>query len=73
MNQEQIRLTASRTGTTDWKKVGPYLTARNCKEMPDAKFSDWVRAEDIAQTIAFFCEGPGCSLRDEVVKVYNNA
>ena len=48
-------------------------TARNRKEMPDAKFSDWVRAEDIAQTIAFFCEGPGRSLRDEVVKVYNNA
>jgi NAD(P)-dependent dehydrogenase (short-subunit alcohol dehydrogenase family) len=48
-------------------------TARNRKEMPNARFSDWVRAEDIAQTIAFFCDGPGRSLRDEVVKVYNNA
>ena len=48
-------------------------TEANRKSMPDADFSKWVRAEDIAETIAFILSGSGASIRDTVVKVYGES
>ncbi|HLF64645.1 MAG TPA: SDR family NAD(P)-dependent oxidoreductase [Saprospiraceae bacterium] len=48
-------------------------TEANRKAMPEADFSRWVKAEDIAETIAFVLSDPGQSLRDTVIKVYNEA
>ncbi len=45
----------------------------NRKAMPDADFSRWVKAEDIAETIAFVLSDAGTSLRESVLKVYNEA
>ncbi len=48
-------------------------TPQNRKSMPDANFDNWVKAEDIADVIAFYCSGEGKSLREPVIKVYGNA
>lgn len=47
-------------------------TLQNRKAMPDANFNDWVKADDIANTIYYHCTDEAAALRDTVIKVYNN-
>jgi NAD(P)-dependent dehydrogenase (short-subunit alcohol dehydrogenase family) len=48
-------------------------TPQNRKSMPDADPSNWVRAEDIANAIYFYCTEEAVALREPILKVYNNA
>ena len=48
-------------------------TPQNRKAMPDAKFENWVKPEDIADAIHFYCTDAASVLREPVIKVYNNA
>ena len=48
-------------------------TPQNRQSMPDANFSNWVKAEEIADTIYFYCSEAARSLREPVIKVYGNS
>jgi len=48
-------------------------TPQNRKAMPDAKVENWVKAEEIADAIYFYCTPAADVLREPVIKVYNNA
>ena len=48
-------------------------TAVNRKSMPDANFSSWVKAEEIAGLLEFICSEEGNALREPIYKIYNNA
>jgi NADP-dependent 3-hydroxy acid dehydrogenase YdfG len=48
-------------------------TPQNRQSMPNADPSNWVKAEDIANAIYFYCTEEGIALREPVLKVYNNA
>ena len=48
-------------------------TPQNRKGMPDADPSKWVKAEDIANVIYFYCKEEASVLREPLIKVYNNA
>jgi NAD(P)-dependent dehydrogenase (short-subunit alcohol dehydrogenase family) len=48
-------------------------TPQNRKSMPDANFTNWVKAEDIADTVYYYCSDAARSLREPVIKVYGNA
>lgn len=48
-------------------------TAVNRTAMPNANFSDWVKPEDIAETMAFLCSDKASAVRDTVVKMYGRS
>ena len=48
-------------------------TPQNRNSMPDANFKDWVKAEEIANTIYYYCTADAGSLREPVIKVYGNS
>ena len=48
-------------------------TPQNRKGMPDADFSKWVKAEEIADAIYYCCSNNAKSLREPVIKVYGNS
>ena len=48
-------------------------TPQNRISMPDANFDGWVKPEDIANVIFYHCTAEAASLRETVIKVYNNA
>lgn len=48
-------------------------TPQNRKAMPDADPGKWVKPEDIADVIHFYCTDTAAALREPVIKVYNNA
>jgi len=48
-------------------------TPPNREGMPDANFKDWVKPEDIAETIGFLLSDVGRNLRESVIKIYNNS
>ena len=48
-------------------------TPENRKSMPDANPDNWVKAEQIAETLEFFCSEKSSVLREPIFKVYNNA
>lgn len=48
-------------------------TPLNRKDMPNADTSKWVKAEQIADLLAFICSEAADPLREPVYKVYNNA
>jgi NAD(P)-dependent dehydrogenase (short-subunit alcohol dehydrogenase family) len=48
-------------------------TPLNRKNMPDANPNNWVKAEDLAEVLEFVCSDKAASLREAVLKVYNNA
>jgi NAD(P)-dependent dehydrogenase (short-subunit alcohol dehydrogenase family) len=48
-------------------------TPANRESMPDADPSNWVTAEQIAETLEFICSDKGLPLRESVYKLYNNA
>jgi NAD(P)-dependent dehydrogenase (short-subunit alcohol dehydrogenase family) len=48
-------------------------TPENRKSMPEADPSKWVKAENIAAIIYFYCSEAASVIREPVVKVYHNA
>jgi len=48
-------------------------TPQNRKSMTDADPSNWVRAEEIANTIFYYCSDASRSLREPVIKIYGNS
>jgi NAD(P)-dependent dehydrogenase (short-subunit alcohol dehydrogenase family) len=48
-------------------------TPINRESMPNAKFDDWVKPEEIADTIYWHCTTEASVLREPVIKVYGNA
>lgn len=48
-------------------------TPQNRKAMPDASFESWVKPEDIANAIYFYCTEETAALREPVIKLYNKA
>jgi NAD(P)-dependent dehydrogenase (short-subunit alcohol dehydrogenase family) len=48
-------------------------TPQNRKSMPDADPAKWVKAEDIAGIIYFYCAEESSAIREPVLKIYNNA
>jgi hypothetical protein len=41
--------------------------------MPEAKFDNWVKAEQIADVIYFHSSDAAAAIREPIIKVYNNA
>lgn len=52
---------------------GTIDTPSNRKAMPNADFSAWVTAEQIADVIYFYSTEQASALREPVIKIYNNA
>jgi NAD(P)-dependent dehydrogenase (short-subunit alcohol dehydrogenase family) len=48
-------------------------TPQNRKAIPDAKFDNWVKPEDIANVIYYHSSDEAAALRETLIKVYNNA
>ena len=48
-------------------------TPPNRKSMPDADFNNWVKAEDIANVIFYHTTDEASTLREPILKVYNNS
>ncbi len=48
-------------------------TPLNRTNMPTANFSDWVKPEEIADTIAYLCSDSGAAIREAVVKLYGRS
>ncbi|HEY0433405.1 MAG TPA: SDR family NAD(P)-dependent oxidoreductase [Chitinophagaceae bacterium] len=48
-------------------------TPPNRRSMPDADFDNWVRPEDIANTVWFYCSKDAAAIREPVLKIYNNS
>jgi NAD(P)-dependent dehydrogenase (short-subunit alcohol dehydrogenase family) len=48
-------------------------TPQNRKAMPDADPSKWVKPEEIADIIYFYCTDAGAILREPLIKVYGNS
>jgi len=48
-------------------------TPENRNAMPDADYSTWIKAEEIAKTIAFICSDRGKSYREPIIKLYGNS
>ncbi|MEQ1676750.1 MAG: SDR family NAD(P)-dependent oxidoreductase [Chitinophagaceae bacterium] len=52
---------------------GTIDTPQNRIGMPGADFDNWVRPEDIASVIHYYCTEEAKALREPVIKVYGNA
>ncbi len=52
---------------------GTIDTPQNRKAMPDADFNNWVKAEEIADIISYYCSDAAAVVREPVIKVYGNA
>lgn len=48
-------------------------TPQNRESMPDADFSKWVKAEEIADVISFYSSEKAVILREPIIKVYSKA
>lgn len=48
-------------------------TPQNRQSMPDAKFENWVKPEEIANVIWFYCTTEAGVTREPVIKVYGNS
>lgn len=48
-------------------------TPQNRKAMPDANFDSWVKPEDIANSIYYYCTEEAAAMREPVIKLYNKA
>ena len=48
-------------------------TPENRKAMPDVDSSKWVKPENIAAIIYFYCSEAAAVIREPVIKTYNNA
>lgn len=48
-------------------------TPQNRKAMPDANPDNWVKAEEIADVIYYYCSDEAKALREPVIKIYGNS
>jgi NAD(P)-dependent dehydrogenase (short-subunit alcohol dehydrogenase family) len=48
-------------------------TPQNRRSMPDVNFNNWVKAEEIADTVFYYCSEEAKALREPVIKMYGNA
>lgn len=48
-------------------------TPQNRKAMPEGDFAKWIKAEDIAELIYFYCTDKGKAVREPLIKLYNNS
>lgn len=48
-------------------------TPQNRKAMPGMDFSKWIKAEDIAEVVSYYCSEKAKTIREPLIKVYNNA
>lgn len=48
-------------------------TPQNRKTMPDTDPNNWIKAEEIANVIYYYCTDEARSLREPVIKVYGNS
>jgi len=48
-------------------------TPQNRQSMPEADFGKWVKPEEIADVIYFYCSEAASVIREPVIKVYNNS
>jgi NAD(P)-dependent dehydrogenase (short-subunit alcohol dehydrogenase family) len=48
-------------------------TPQNRQSMPEAKYDNWVKAENIAEAIYFYSSDKASVIREPIIKVYNNA
>lgn len=48
-------------------------TSQNRKAMPDADFDSWVKPEEIADAVYFYCTDEAAALREPIIKLYNKA
>jgi len=48
-------------------------TAQNRQSMPEADHTKWVKAEEIAGIIYFYCREEASVIREPIIKVYHNA
>lgn len=48
-------------------------TAINRRSMPEANFDNWVKPEEIAEVIHWYCAGAAAVVREPVIKVYHKA
>jgi NAD(P)-dependent dehydrogenase (short-subunit alcohol dehydrogenase family) len=48
-------------------------TPQSRKSMPEADFSNWVKAEEIADVIYYHCSDEASALREIVIKIYGNS
>jgi NAD(P)-dependent dehydrogenase (short-subunit alcohol dehydrogenase family) len=48
-------------------------TEANRKDMPDADFSKWVPAKNIADAVSYSLSDTGWMLRENVLKIYNRS
>lgn len=48
-------------------------TPQNRKAMPDSDFTSWVKPENIANNIFYYCTDEAATLREPVIKLYNKA
>jgi len=52
---------------------GTIDTPQNRKAMPEADFSKWVKAENIAEVINFYCTERASAISEPIIKLYNNS
>ncbi|MBL7744668.1 MAG: SDR family NAD(P)-dependent oxidoreductase [Chitinophagaceae bacterium] len=52
---------------------GTIDTPQNRKAMPEADFNKWIKAEDIAEIIYYYCSDKARAIREPLIKAYNNA
>lgn len=52
---------------------GTIDTAQNRKAIPGADFTKWVKPEDIAEVIHYYCSDNAKVIREPLIKVYNNS
>ncbi|MEO6490699.1 MAG: SDR family NAD(P)-dependent oxidoreductase [Ferruginibacter sp.] len=48
-------------------------TPQNRTSMPGSNFDTWVKTESIADTIYFYCTKEAGSIREPIIKLYNNS
>lgn len=48
-------------------------TEANRNAIPNGDFNSWVKPEQIANTIYYYCSDSASALREPVIKIYNNA
>lgn len=71
---EMINLEAKGTDVTATVIIPSTIdTPQNRVAMPEADASRWVKAEDIADVIAFYCGQQGNAIREAVVKIYGRS
>jgi NAD(P)-dependent dehydrogenase (short-subunit alcohol dehydrogenase family) len=52
---------------------GTMDTPQNREAMSEANYDDWVKTEEVADTIYYLCSEKGAAIRESVIKMYGNS